>query len=424
MNLIARISLLFILVSLVVFSIGGVISYHILMGEVQAEQKRFLIERLDRVTNRIERFQPRDTIRWSKMVSYPMADYQQEQYTFSDTLVMHAQLDRMEPHLKLDAIRNIGGKSYRTVLYDVIIEEDDIKDGIVESLITMYLILLGAIAIIGVGASYFILRPFNLTLAEIRNFSLRDPSQQTSFPRSSVTEFKKLNVFLKAMTDKVRSDYRSLKEFSENASHEFQTPIAIVQSKLEVLMDDPDLSEIHLEQLGAMQNAVRRLSSLSSSLALLTRIENKEFSNVASLDVSKRIVGLLDEFSELMDLKQINLQKSIQDNLVLKVDQTLIELLFTNLINNAIRHNFKEGTIKVLLTDDEFKISNTGKPLEIPASGLFERFKKSNQSSRSMGLGLAIVKKICDLYHFQPKYSVEEEVHTVQIIFYPSKESI
>ncbi len=417
MNLIVRITILFVFVSLIVFIVGGVISYRVMMREVKYEQQRFLEERLERMEGLIEVRKPTDTIKWSKLIVVPLSDYRSEKRVFSDTLVMHSQLNRLEPHLRLDAIKNVDSSSYSISLYDVIIEEDDIKDGLTESLTTMYLILLGAVLIIGFAASFFILRPFNLTLAQIRKFSLRDKDQKLEFPKSSVSEFKRLNKFLTEMTDKVKSDYRSLKEFSENASHEFQTPIAIIQSKLEVLMDGENLTEEQVEQISYVQNAMRRLSNLSNSLAILTKIDNKEFINVSEVNVSNVVSSLVEEFKELLDLKSLSTKINIEENQMLNADEVLIELLFTNLINNAIRHNWEGGEIHLTLSESQFKISNTGPTLTFEPNELFRRFKKSNQSAQSMGLGLAIVKKICDFYDYRIRYEYQNDNHTINIDF-------
>lgn len=419
MNLIARITILFGLVSLLVFGIGGIISYRILMREVEAEQQRFLLERLERIEQRIRRIKPVDTMRWNKMVTFPIDDDTQEHREFSDTLVMHSQLERMESHLKLDAVLNVDGQGYRVILYDVIIEEDDIKDGLTESLTKMYLLLIFALLIISGVSSYFILRPFKLTLGEIKQFSLKDPNQHSSFPTSGVKEFNRLNAFLKEMTDKMRSDYKSLKEFSENASHEFQTPIAIIQSKLDVLLDEDSLQEAQLEQLSAIQNATKRLSNISNSLALLTKIENNEFVDVSRVNASELVGSLLKEFTELFDLKDLKLSQDIDEHIVLESDKVLIELMFTNLISNEIRYNMPGGKVELQLNEDRLMISNTGPELTVDPAELFERFKKSNQSGGSLGLGLAIVKKICECYGYQVSYQFAGGIHTIQITFSP-----
>ncbi|MEQ8626870.1 HAMP domain-containing sensor histidine kinase [Ekhidna sp.] len=417
MNLIVRITILFVFVSFIVFLVGGVISFNVMMREVNYEQRRFLTERLDRVENRLTTRPVEDTLRWTKLTIVRLNDRVEESTTFSDTLVMHSQLERMEPHLRLDAVRNVDGTSYLISLYDIIIEPDDIRDGLVESLVTMYLILLGAVIVIGFLASYFILRPFNLTLDVIKSFSLTKPDQNIKFPKSSVSEFKRLNRFLAEMTGKVKSDYQSLKEFSENASHEFQTPIAIVQSKLEVLMDGDNLTEEQIEQITFAQHTIKRLSNLSNALALLTKIENQEFANISEIKLSGTLSNILEEFKELVELKSIELKTSLAGDPMIQADLILIELLLTNLINNAIRHNWEGGNINVSLSEDRLEISNTGSKLDIPSDELFERFKKSNQSSKSMGLGLAIVKKICDFYNYSISYQNEGDLHTIHIRF-------
>lgn len=417
MNLIVRITILFVLVSLVVFMIGGVISYNILMSEVNTEQQRFLTERLDRMQMRLERRPPKDTLKWTKMIVVPLDVYQQERQSFSDTLVMHSQLERLEPHLRLDAIRNINGKSYKISLYDIIVEADDIREGLTESLVTMYLILLAAVLVIGFLASYYILRPFNDTLAAIKGFSLTQPDEQIRFPDSNVIEFSRLNDFLIDMTNKVKSDYQSLKEFSENASHEIQTPIAIVQSKLEVLMDGDNLNEDQIQQLSFIQNTVKRLSHLGHALSLITKIDNREFVNESNIDLSATLQQMLEEFKELIELKGIEKADEIALGVTVQADRVLIELLLTNLINNAIRHNWEGGKLQISLKPDQLKIINTGPQLQISPDELFRRFKKSNQSAKSMGLGLAIVKKICDFYNYELHYENQGELHTIQILF-------
>ena len=415
MNLIIRVTLLFVLVSLIVFLIGGVISFRVMMREVNNEQRHFLNERMDRVTRMIERRKPDDTLRMNKLIIVPLKDLTDERKSFRDTLVIHTQLDRLEPHLKLDAIKNVEGRSYRVVMYDVIIEPDDIREGLEESLVKIYLILLGAVVIVGFIVSTYMLRPFNQTLEAIKKFSLKDQETKIMFPKTGVAEFKRLNLFLEEMTEKVKSDYQSLKEFSENASHELQTPIAIIQGKLEVLLDSNKLDEDQINQISSAQHTLNRLKNLSTSLSILTRIENKEFDKVQALDFSNELEKMLEEFKELIGLKSITLTTEIQSGVSVEMDDILCELLLTNLINNAIRHNLEDGTIHISLNSEALEITNSGPDLEGDPNELFQRFKKSNQSAASLGLGLAIVKKICDLYGCRLSYSQSNKQHSIRV---------
>ena len=416
MNLILRITLVFACASLIVFLIGGTISYRVMKREVDLEQQRFLKERLDRTEQYINRRNPTDSVTFNQLLIVPLNDFREEYQVYSDTIVMHTQLQRLEPHMKLTAIKNVNDKSYYVSIYGVIIESDDIMDAVTESLMTIYLILLAVIIPVGLVASNLLLRPFKRTLLAIQNFSLKE-SEEITFPKSGVPEFKKLNDFLNEMSDKARHDYKVLKEFSENASHELQTPIAIMQSKIEVLLDSPGLGEDQLSQISQLQNSLKRLSKLSNSLSLLTKIENQEFVNRHSICLTEVTSNLLSEFSELIELKSISLEKSIEPDIRILADQVLIELLITNLINNAIRHNIENGYIRVTLTLSYLKIENSGKALNIDPSELFERFKKSNQSESSLGLGLAIVKRICELYNFEVSYSQVDHNHALRIDF-------
>ena len=415
MNLISRIILLFAAVAMMVFLVGGVISYRVMQREVDREQQRFLTERLNRWEEILSHRKPLDTLKRNQLIVIPLDQLHEESIEFSDTVVMHSQLERMEPHLKIKAIRNIGGRSYEITVYGVVVESDDIVDAVTESLTKIYLILLAVILPIGAIVSYYILRPFKATLEVIKNFSLNESS--TNFPKSRVSEFKKLNSFLEQMTEKIQRDYKLLKEFSENASHELQTPLGIIQSKLEVLMDSENLTEEQLTQLSQIENTLNRLSNLSNSLSLLTKIENQEFSNLKEIRIDSTFDNMLAEFSELRALKSISLKKDSNTKLAIHADQVLIELLFSNLINNAIRHNWEGGNISVTLYDRTLVISNSGKRIDFDPNELFRRFRKSNQSDQSIGLGLAIVQTICNLYSISLSYHQADEHHELILKF-------
>jgi signal transduction histidine kinase len=420
MNLITRITLVFALTSLVIFFAGGIITYRIMKREVDFEQRRFLVERLAQVESYISRRMPEDTVKRTKLLIVP-ADSLSTVFEprFSDTLVVHSTLDRYEPHLKMTTRREIGGKKYDIEIFDLIIESDDIVDGVVESLVITYIILLVSLILIGFSISYVILKPFRNTLDFIRDFSLRDYEEAPKTPDSKLPEFRKLNSFLQEMVNKTVRDYQSLKEFSENASHELKTPLAIMQGKVDMLMNDESVGEYQLEQLSSIQSTLKRLSRLSDSLVLLTKIDNYEFSRHEKVNMSEVTMQLIEDFSELAGLKSLSLTSNIQKDVYVLSDKTLIEIMISNLIINAIRHNYESGSIEVHLAQNLLNIRNTGATLVGETTDLFDRFKKSNQSDSSLGLGLAIVKKICEFSGFVVKYQQNAEQHEVTISFRP-----
>ena len=99
------------------------------------------------------------------------------------------------------------------------------------------------------------------------------------------------------------------------------------------------------------------------------------------------------------------------------MNPNLAEILISNLLSNAIRHNNDFGIIVINTSKNSFKISNTGNPLELNKNDLFVRFKKSDNSMSSHGLGLSIVKSILDLYDLNIDYNQNGNLHSFEISF-------
>ncbi|GAA0890748.1 HAMP domain-containing sensor histidine kinase [Fulvivirga kasyanovii] len=417
MKLIFKITLLYLLISLVVFLIGGIITHQIIMREVIYEEQRFLRERLDFAIRMIERRKLHKPFERDKIKIIPLGTRGEEtEIAFSDTVVMHSTLQRMEPHNKLDVVKKVGQQYYKITLYDLIVEEDDIAEGVNEALVKVYLLLLVVVLILSWVASAFLLKPFNITLDHIKNFSLRK-NNPIKYKKSNTKEFDKLNKFVEEMTEKIQTDYQSLKEFTENASHEMQTPLSIANGKLELLMESDNLTDEQVALIVSAQGSVQRLSRMGKALSLLTKIENKEFESTEEINLSELLLKLLFDFKELADLKSIKIESEIQEHVKVNMDSTLAAIMVTNLLQNAIRHNYEEGRIHVVLTHTRLSISNTGGALKSDPGSLFERFKKDNQSKESVGLGLSIVKKICEVSSFDISYQYQEPDHTIEVIF-------
>jgi signal transduction histidine kinase len=224
------------------------------------------------------------------------------------------------------------------------------------------------------------------------------------------------------MTNRALDDYRSLKEFSENASHELQTPLAIIRGKLELLLET-HIDEKQASLIEGIQNAVQKLSSINQSLVLLTKLENQEYPVKEKMDVSNFVRHSIDSFRELIEMKSISLATEIHPDIYLNLNPFVADILMTNLLSNAIRHNFVNGSIEVVLTSSGLSVKNTGDPPNVNTQELFKRFKKDKQSSESTGLGLAIVKQICDLNNFKVAYEFANGYHELKIDFSVNKKT-
>ena len=417
MNLITRFTLAFVLVAAVVFVGGGFISYQVVKKEIQSEERRFLKSRYKRLLKYLETRTAVDGFTRNKTILEPVTkDTPLYGPIFSDTLVQHAHFGKMENQIKLESVVEIAGQRYHIIQFDLIVESEDIIASVTKSMLITFLILLFSTVLIALFISYYMLAPFRILLTKIKNFSITD-KEPIQFTISKVKEFNKINHFLLDMTSKIISDYQLLKEFMENTSHEFQTPIAIIQGKLENMLEENNLSQSQMNSLIEIQSTLSRLSKMTTSLSLLTKIDNHEFNNTEKLNLSEILGALLKEYEELLILKKITLSMDLAKDIEISGDRVLVQIMLTNLITNAIRHNIESGKINLTLSSNTFVIWNSGLPTDVNPLDLFNRFEKLNQHINSLGLGLSIVKKIVENYNYNISYQVEEDRHILTLKF-------
>lgn len=274
------------------------------------------------------------------------------------------------------------------------------------------LLLLLATIVISLLINHLLLkrlwRPFFGILDSIRKYKL--DSREPAYPDTDIDEFVLMRNALKEMIANAEGDYRTLKEFTENASHELQTPLAIIRSKLDLVIQEEGLSD---KQVAALQGAyanVKRLTTLNQSLLLLAKIENRQYSANESIDVTKKVNEKLDDFKDFWRNKDIKLSANLSSsNIVANSD--MIDLLLANLLSNAGRHTPTGGTISIHCSASELKISNTAYDKALDKSRLFTRFYKEKASNTYNGLGLSIVKHICDQAGITIEYSFQNNEH-------------
>jgi signal transduction histidine kinase len=417
MKLINKFTIWYLAITILVFCVGGVMVFYSIQSEIEDEVSRRLHRDIDHAADQIQNGVPVDSVNRGN-ISVTELDFNAPliAYRTLDSMVNYSRHFRpLDRRFSVEASYKIDGKHYHISSYNFIAEPDEILDGILDSLGVTLLILLILVGLVSRLLSRQILSPFNKTLKTIQSFSLKQ-KKRIKLTSTTTNEFKVLNQFLEKMTNKALDDYRSLKEFSENASHELQTPLAIIRGKLELLMET-QIDEQQASFISGIQNAVQKLSSLNHSLILLTKLENQEYDVTQRVDFSAVIKNLLNSFAELIEMKSIVLTSKIQEGVNLTLSPVLSDILFTNLLSNAIRHNYSSGAIEVELNNSRLIIRNTGEAPAVPTEELFKRFKKSRQSSESTGLGLAIAKQICDLHGFAIDYKYSSPFHIIQINF-------
>ena len=417
MKLINRLTIWYLAITTFVLLASGLIVFYRVQAEIENEVKTRLKRDIDHAAQLISEGLPIDSVRGNQL-DIKELDHNAALIPLqvTDSMGFYSLYRRaLDRKFTVASSHKIQGKHYYISAYNFIAEPDEILEGIIASLAVTLLILLLFVALASRQMSRLILSNFNRTLKTIQGFNLKQKNR-IKLTHTRTYEFKELNQFLEKMTNKALDDYRSLKEFSENASHELQTPLAIIRGKLELLMETR-IDEKQASLIEGIQNAVQKLSAVNQSLILLTKLENQEYPVKEKMNFSHFVKGEIESFRELIEMKSLSLTTKIEPEVYLNLNPVLADILFTNLFTNAIRHNLMNGSIDVTLSSYGLTVKNTGDPPKVATQELFKRFKKDKQSSESTGLGLAIVKQICELNNFTAGYEYTSGLHELSIRF-------
>lgn len=256
--------------------------------------------------------------------------------------------------------------------------------------------------------------PFKETIVKLKAFNLNH-HQAIELPATDTTEFEELNESLHKLIDHSVSVYSTQKEFTENASHELQTPLAILKNKLDILLQDKDLTESQYQIAEEMNKSLTRSSRINKNLLLLAKIENNQFDN-SEIQLDQLVNQSIEILQEHFQQKNILLDYHIVENVRANGNIALTEILINNLLINAIRHTAKDGFINIKLTSRYLEVRNSGNN-KLDSGLLFKRFSRSSANNNGSGLGLAIIKEICKFQKWEVKYAFENQSHIFLVRF-------
>jgi signal transduction histidine kinase len=332
---------------------------------------------------------------------------------FTDTLIVNQYTDTADPFRQIAFYAKIGGVNHKVLIRKSMLQSYKLMEVISLAMVTFLGLMMIGMFLFQRIISGKLWQPFYETLSKLKHFDWTK-EQKLALTTSNVTEFNELNEELAKMGDKMQHDYRSLKEFTENASHEIQTPLALINARVEQFIQSTDLTKNQTYWIEEIYHASLRMSRLHQGLLLLAKIENQQFKNTEEVDITNLVQSKLADFEDIILHRQLNIEFAPRKRFRLRFSPALAEILITNLINNAIKHNFPGGIIRMETTEHSFSISNTGHDLKTDPDRLFERFKKESGSGQeSLGLGLAIVKQICDNYSLTIHYTFADGIHRI-----------
>lgn len=330
---------------------------------------------------------------------------------FSYTTYLNPKEKEQEPGRSLVTTVNLNGKTIVVTITKSRVESEDLVRIILLITLGITMLLLFSLLLINRFVLNRLWKPFYVVLNRMKAFEVTRMDNIKEEP-TRIDEFNELNKSVNAMAEKVKQDYKELKSFTDNASHEMMTPLAVINSKLDSLLQTESFTEQQGALLEDIYQATGRLSRLHQSLLLLAKIENNLISDTEEIDLKEMIEAKIRQFQELFGRDGLNVEIKLSERKV-TMSRYLADILLNNLFSNTVRHNINDGRISLELTSEKLTISNTGKTLNIH-NRMFDRFSKSTESE-GMGLGLAISKQICNLYGFNIEYSHIENMHFFSI---------
>ena len=418
MRLLTKITLNLLSISLFIFLFGMVAFYYLLRHQVDQNINSELEKNKKSINTQLASDHSTNNLPYNlnlKVLITPLNN-PRPPVSFRDTLLYDKVENSYSLYRQLGYSETINNQTYYIQIFKSLEETDRLIVRIVIIMNLMIIIIIITLLIANRFSSRQDWKVFYETIEKINNYDVdsRDPF---ILNHSDIKEFYDLNRVLETMTERITNDYLNLKEYIENASHEIQTPLAIINSKMELLLQWGDMKEKQYKIVADAYEASNRLSRLNKTLILLAKIENRQFPESTPVNPEIMINHQLESIEDLILSKKIKITRQFDSGVTIYMNPYLAEILFVNLIKNAIRHNIKGGDLIIEVSKNRLEIANSGPPLQMDQKLLFKRFHKSSSSPESLGLGLAIVHKICVLYGFKIGYSYQNETHIMHVDF-------
>lgn len=292
-------------------------------------------------------------------------------------------------------------------------EKDDLLETILGWIVFLYVVLL----ISGVSLTMWVIRssmkPFYRLLQWVDRYTPGHAHEPVP-NATSVAEFRQLSGAMQQMVDRSEELYDRQKQFIGNASHELQTPLAVLGNRMEWMLDTMELNEAQMAEVVRMLQTQRHLVRLNRNLLLLTKIDNGQFPESVAVDLVQLIRNEQEILDELYEEQQIRCTLQLPERFDVQMNESLASVLITNLLRNAYLHSAAGAAVEVSLGHRHLVVKNEGtEPLD--AARIFERFYQGSKREGSTGLGLALVRAVCEAYGLRLTYQYGEGYHRFEV---------
>jgi len=296
----------------------------------------------------------------------------------------------------------------------------------------MLIVLVGALVITlltDLAFTNFLLKPFYLIIDKKLN-KVNDPSHYNyqNIP-TNTDDFKILDNSINSLMRKINTLFALEKQFIANVSHELLTPISILSTRFENMLNTQGIPVEHENKIFASLKTLNRLKFIINSLLLISKVENNQYLKTEEISLNEELQDIYEDLEDRMADKNLNYQLDLKSNYHFTGNKALIHTLLINIINNAIKYNNENGEIKVIgeLRNHHYKltISDNGPGMSQELlENAFDRFKRGNTEEYGFGLGLAIVQSIAKFHKIEIEIHSEEHKGTSITLIFPKENSL
>lgn len=307
------------------------------------------------------------------------------------------------------------GQFYELMVMTPTFEKNDLFEAVLAWIVVLYVALLFIVLVVTMIIFRRSLQPLYDLLHWLDAY--RPGGRPQSVPnKSDVEEFRRLNVALQQAVDRSEELFERQSQFIGNASHELQTPLAIIGNRVEWLLDSPSITEEEAGELFKIQKTLSRAVRLNKTLLLLTKIDNGQFPESVEVDIVTALEEGVESYGDVYAAREVNFTHNLPAELKVTMNESLATTLISNLVKNAYVHTPQGGDAHIEIVGRTLRVSNTGsEPLD--KEHIFERFYQAARKEGSTGLGLALVAAVCRYYNLRLEYFFAGGKHNFEVEF-------
>lgn len=425
-NAVTKIAIILLLGAAILFSLDR-LAYNQLDNRL-IKKKNKIIKNLNRseidsLLNKQDSFTDYNILKEEFIILTDIPDHQKDSLPTVYT-------ERREIEGDIEVYRILNYKfSYHSNWYNLEIGEtmtalQSIKNSIRFYMLVVLVIALLITLIADFTFSNFLLKPFYLIIDKKIN-KVDDPLHYNyqNIP-TTTDDFKILDNSVNTLMKKINTLFALEKQFIANVSHELLTPISILSTRFENMLNTPQIPVEHENKIYASIKTLNRLKVIINSLLLISKVENNQYLKTEEISLKQELSDIYEDLEDRISDKAIIYDINLQEDHKFIGNKALIHTLLMNIINNSIKYNRQDGKINITgeLTDQKYvlTISDSGLGMnEELIQNAFDRFKRGNTEEHGFGLGLAIVQSIASFHKIDIRIkSAEGQGTSISLIFW------